>query len=76
MWQDAWGTGIQSQLFLELYSYTWNKDITLLQAKTLSSPMDMFVTHVSVEAYQQFQLLFDALNNQYLLEEHDQWKYA
>jgi hypothetical protein len=52
MWQDTWGTGVQMQLFLELYSYARDKDITLLQTKTLPNHLDMFVTPVSVEAYQ------------------------
>lgn len=76
MWQDTWNVGVQMLLLPELYSYVRNKDITPTQAKALPNPMDMFMVPLSMEAYQQFHYLSEALHYQQLLKGHDQCKYA
>ena len=72
LWHDNWDGLRKSVRFPELWSFASLKDITINQAR-LASPNEMFHTHLSAEAFEQFLALQDILTNLQLHDRNDKW---
>ena len=72
--EDLWGGRVLKLDFPELFSFARNKLLTLGIAKNLKS-QQLFHLPLSVEAFQQYNLLRNILDSLDLSEDHDVWRY-
>lgn len=75
LWCDEWNNTALFTKYPKLFSYAANKNITVLQAREIGQPQDMFHLPMSVQAFNQLQLLLITMQAQPLSEEHDRWTY-
>jgi hypothetical protein len=73
--QDLWDSNIRSVLMPELFSYSSSSSCTVAQAASLENFYDIFQTPLSVEAYQQYYLLRQELQEMNLSQDKDIWTY-
>jgi hypothetical protein len=73
--QDLWDSNIRSVLMPELFSYSSSSSCTVAQAASLDNFYDIFQTPLPVEAYQQYNLLRQELQEMNLSQDKDIWTY-
>jgi hypothetical protein len=66
---------MHAEMYSELLSYAIHKEITILQAKAIEHPQQMFYTPMSVTAFPQYQLLITHLQGQPTIGQTNTWSY-
>jgi hypothetical protein len=75
LWQDLWNNNIKSMQMPELFSYSSSPACTVAQAASLHNLYDIFHTPFSEEAFQQYNLLIQELQEISLSHDKDLWTY-
>lgn len=76
LWFDSLGNKVHQELYPELFSYAINKNITIQQTKKPGFLRTSSTLPLSAaEAFAQFQLLGNELQNTPLLDGKDEWRY-
>lgn len=74
LWEDLWGNVVPQYQFSHLHSYAKNKAMTLCQASQQQGLYNIFNLPISEEAYEQFIVLRDMIQNTVLPTNSDIWK--
>jgi hypothetical protein len=75
LWHDLWNGLMCNKMFPELLSFAKNQYITVAEAASSPFLHDLFHLPLSPEAYGQYLILSDTLQNLQLNDTFDQWSY-
>ena len=76
LWTDKWMNSPLITLFPELHSFAINEDITLFQAHQHEDLSHIFYRPLSLQAFNQFNLLQEQVHSSIQTDEEDQWRYT
>lgn len=75
LWSDIWASMMPMYNFPELFSFAKHKSVSVFLAKQMVDIIDQFHLPLSAEAFQQLQLLLEALENNANSNDQDIWGY-
>ena len=76
LWKDDWGQGILQYEFPHLFSFCQQPDATITQWMGYEDPTDMFVTPMTIEAYQEYQLLLHIQGTVHIHNNPNTWRFG
>lgn len=74
-WHDLWEGRIRAHHCPELMSFALYKNITLHQVRQADNFSELFHLPLSIEAYEQFQIIEQQLDQLDLTDQEDHWQY-
>jgi hypothetical protein len=66
---------VRPQAWLELYSFSIEREVTVYQAKSMLDLHDMFQLPMTIEAFQQYNSLMEDIDSLEITQEDDNWIY-
>jgi hypothetical protein len=76
LWEDVWHGPALSSQYPELFSYVHSNQISVQLFILTEDKSDFFHLPLSVEAYDQYQLLLNDMESMHLSQNNDKWTYA
>jgi len=74
-WDDLWCNRVPKIQFPELYSFSRDKNISLMNFVDAVGPESVLRLPISPQAFQQLTSLLEDINNLHFTEEHDIWPF-